>query len=197
MGYFFCSFAPGQCWFDAQDGQWKLPNRFSQIDLSELQFDGYKLLSFAVTDDEYFWQSTLYYLAKLSQLKKNIVVKIIKTDASAVIETIDVALAKKILSPRGEIDFTVEYSSSEKEDAPFDVLFLYKRLIDESFLDQCIPQIRERGIIILDPHSCWRKEDNTLKKGRLCQQVCETIESVKEYANNLAFSRSLQIHWHL
>lgn len=191
-GLIFCSFPLGQCWFDAQDGQWKLPD--PQIDISERQFEEHKLLSFAVTDDEHFWQSTLYYLAKLSQLKKNIVVRIIKTDASAVINTIDVVLAKKILAPRGEMDLTVEYSS-EKENAPFDVLFVYKRLIDESFLDQCIPQIRERGIIILDPHSYWRKEDNTLKKGRLCAQVCKTIKSVKEYANDLALSRSLQINW--
>lgn len=193
-GLLFCSAFGKKYWFDAQNGQWNLPLHGAKIDLSELkQDDQEQTLSFAVTDERYFWQTTFYYLVKLRELKKNIAVKILASDKETDRLSEICAIAKRILAPNDEFALSLEYSKIE--DTPYDMFLGTGRLIDEPFLEKYIPLIKAGGVIILNPHSCYRREDNYLKKGALFKQVHETMDRITEVAQQLSLSRSLQLRF--
>ncbi len=194
-GLLFCSAFLSNYWFDARNKQWNLPNR-EPVDLSELSKGNQENpLIVGVTDAKYFWHHTFYYLAQLATLRRDIVVKVIKPVADNSNETLSetISIAKRILVPHNEVNLAMEFSDVT-EDLLYDFFYVSNYLIDEPFLNNYLPKIREKGIVILNPHSCYQREQDYDKKAMLIKEVHRTIKSVQDVAKTLSQARSLQLN---
>ncbi len=193
-GLLFCSAFGEKYWFDAENGQWKLPfDSSKKIHLREHEGDKQeKPIVFGVTDIKHFWGMAFYYLADLTKMKKDIKVEVI-TENNDIKSLSNICnIVKKILAPNGEIDIKLEYAT-ENNEAIYDMFYGTEHLIDEKFLDEFVPKIKKNGVMILNPHSGYQSDD-IVKKTILRKQYDDTVESIKEYAEALAISHSLQLH---
>jgi hypothetical protein len=144
-------------------------------------------VSFAITDVEWFWQNTFYYLNQLTNLNKRIEVRVIippqEHQVDFFVKTIEVA--KQIFS-ENHIELILPEAA---DDASYDILFVYNTLITEEFLDQQMSKLRRRGIAILKPHSIYQRAEGINRVVEYSRYVHATLNGVKlkveEYENLL------------